>query len=107
MTVLARARALMDLDEIAEQIGRTSPRAALRFLDAFDQTAAALAVMPALGSPHDSNHPRLRNVRVRPVKKFKNHLIFYLPITDGIEVLRVLHGARDIPGILEGEDGPQ
>jgi toxin ParE1/3/4 len=101
MTVLTRTHALMDLDEIAEFIGRTRPRAALRFLDAFDQTVAALARLPSLGSPHESDDPRLRNVRVRPVKRFKNFLIFYRPIQDGIEVLRVLHGARDISPILE------
>jgi toxin ParE1/3/4 len=27
----------------------------------------------------------------------RNYVIFYQPIPDGIEVLRVLHGARDIP----------
>jgi toxin ParE1/3/4 len=26
-----------------------------------------------------------------------NYLIFYRPISDGIEIVRVLHGARDIP----------
>ncbi len=101
MIVRTRARALMDLDEIAEYIGRSNPRAALRFLDAFDQTVAALADLPALGSLHESNHPRLRDVRVRAVKRFKNHLIFYRPIAGGIEVLRVLHGARYLPSMLE------
>jgi toxin ParE1/3/4 len=101
MNVRTRARALMDLDEIAEQIGLGSPRAALRFLDALDQTVTALASQPGLGSPHASDQARLREVRVRPVKKFKNYLIFYKPIAGGIEVLRVLHGARDIPTAME------
>src|SRR5687767_2187323 len=30
-----------------------------------------------------------------------NHLIFYLPIDSGIEVIRVMHGALDLPAILE------
>jgi hypothetical protein len=47
----------MDLDEIAEFIGRSNPRVALRFLDAFDQTVAKLAPMPGLGSPYESSHP--------------------------------------------------
>jgi toxin ParE1/3/4 len=101
MIVQTRATALMDLEEIAEYIGRSNPLAALRFLDAFDQTAAALAAVPALGAPHESDHPRLRNVRVRAVKRFKNYLIFYQPIAGGIEVQRVLHGARNLPGALD------
>ena len=36
--------------------------------------------------------PGLRRWRVRG---FENFLIFYRPIDDGIEVLRVLHGQRD------------
>jgi toxin ParE1/3/4 len=38
------------------------------------------------------------NVRSFPVG---NYLIFYRPVNQGIEVLRVLHGARDIPSIFE------
>lgn len=29
-----------------------------------------------------------------------NYVIFYRPIDDGTEVVRVLHGARDIPAIF-------
>lgn len=32
---------------------------------------------------------------------FPNHLIFYRPVEDGIEVLRVVHGAQDIEAIFE------
>ncbi|MGH9438287.1 MAG: type II toxin-antitoxin system RelE/ParE family toxin, partial [Terriglobia bacterium] len=36
-----------------------------------------------------------------PVKDFPKYLIFYRPIRDGIEVVRVIHGARDIPALFE------
>jgi plasmid stabilization system protein ParE len=32
---------------------------------------------------------------------FRNYLVFYRPIRDGIEVLTVLHGARDLHAVLE------
>ncbi len=38
-----------------------------------------------------------------PIRGFENYLVFYRPIEEGIEVTRVLHGARDIRGILEEE----
>jgi toxin ParE1/3/4 len=101
MTVITRARALMDLDEIAEYIGRTSPQAALRFLDAFDQTVAALAPTPEIGSLHETSHTDLEGIRIWPVRGFKKYLIFYRPREEGIEVLRVLQGARDLDAILE------
>ncbi len=31
----------------------------------------------------------------------KNHFIFYLPLKDGTDVLRILHSSRDIEGIFE------
>jgi toxin ParE1/3/4 len=74
---------------------------ALRFLDAFDETVAKLAPMPGTGAPYESPHPRLQNVRTWPVAGFQKYLIFYRPIEGGIEVLRVLHGARDLDVALE------
>jgi toxin ParE1/3/4 len=35
-----------------------------------------------------------------------NYLIFYKPLPDGIEVLRVLHGARDLPPFFLPPDQP-
>jgi plasmid stabilization system protein ParE len=32
--------------------------------------------------------------------RFRKYLVFYRPIPGGIEVLRVLHGSRDIAAIL-------
>jgi toxin ParE1/3/4 len=40
-------------------------------------------------------------MRVWPVKGFENHLIFFRPIDGGIEVIRVLHAARDIESVFE------
>ena len=34
-------------------------------------------------------------MRSFPVKRYRNYLIFYRPSRDGIEVIRILHGARD------------
>lgn len=35
------------------------------------------------------------------MKGFTSHLIFYRPINYGIEVVRVIHGARDIERLFE------
>jgi toxin ParE1/3/4 len=32
------------------------------------------------------------------------YVIFYLPLPKGVEIVRVLHGARDIESILQEED---
>ena len=62
---------------------------------------------PARELPYEHEHPTLAGVRVFPVSRFKKYLVFYRPVADGIEILRVLHGARDIDDLLaEGFELP-
>jgi toxin ParE1/3/4 len=50
-----------------------------------------------VGRAWESPDPRLAGVRVYPLpRRFRNYLVFYRPIAGGIEVLTVLHGARDL-----------
>jgi toxin ParE1/3/4 len=60
--------------------------------------------MPLIGSPREVKDARLSGLRMWPVEGFPSHLIFYLPQEDGIEVIRVLHGARELRRILEAEE---
>jgi toxin ParE1/3/4 len=43
----------------------------------------------------------LRRVRRWPVKGFENWLIFYIPKRNGVEIVHIIHGARDIQGLLD------
>lgn len=60
--------------------------------------------MPGIGERHKSRRPRLAELRIFRVKGFENHLVFYRPIEAGIEVVRILHGARDIDDALEVDE---
>ncbi len=77
---------------------------ALRFYDAAAATFARLARTPTMGERHESANPNLDGLRVWRIEGFPNHLIFYRPIQNGIDVVRVLHGARDIDSALESEN---
>jgi toxin ParE1/3/4 len=104
--VVKRPRALRDLDEAAGHIQRqSSPERAIRFLRAADSTFARLAGMPGLGTRYEPDEPLFAGLRYALIAPYRTYLVFYRPIPGGIEVLRVLHGARDIPGILAGEFG--
>ncbi len=59
--------------------------------------------MPGIGERRESRNPRLHGLRIWRVEGFENHLIFYRPADDGIEIVRVLHGARDIDRIFAEE----
>lgn len=77
---------------IAEQSG--SRLVALRFLDKIDAKLKFLAQHPLAGE----TRPELAaDIRSFPVG---NYVIFYRSSDDGIDVLRILHGARDIPRIF-------
>ncbi len=91
--ILSQART--DIVELAVYIGQDDINAASRFLDAIDETFALLARQPFIGAKHTTKNSRLEEIRVIRVKKFPNHLTFYMARDNEIEIVRVLHGARD------------
>jgi toxin ParE1/3/4 len=93
-------QAKRDLIEIATHIGNDSPRHAARFLHAARADIRKLAAMPGIGSLRELHNARLIGTRSWPISGFRNYLVFYRPLDDGIEVVRVPHGARDVDQIV-------
>jgi len=98
-----RPQARLDVIELATYIGKDSVLAANRFLDASEATFDLLAETPQLGAIYPTKNHRLRGLRVFRVKGFPNHLAFYLDRNYGVEVVRVIHGARDLDEALKRE----
>jgi toxin ParE1/3/4 len=71
-----------------------------RFLEAVEKAYKRLAEMPGLGVLRDYGNPALSGMRVWPVPKFPKYLIFYRATDTELEILRVLHGARDLDAIF-------
>ena len=99
--IVKRLAVLSDLEDIQVYLGRNSLKVAERFLIAAEDAFAQLATMPELGGRCESNQPALEGLRVWPIPCFRKYLIFYRVISDGIEVRRVIHGARDIESLFE------
>jgi len=99
--VLPAARA--DLLEQFGHLVQHSLEAANRFLAAAESAFERLAEMPGMGVRRPLKSPRLEGLRQWPIPGFRHHLIYYRETSDGIEVIRVLHGARDVQRILEEE----
>ena len=74
---------------------------ALRFYDAAALTFETIARMPGIGERRGSPKSRLVDLRVWRMEGFGKHLIFYRATDDGVEIVRVLHGARDIDSVLD------
>jgi toxin ParE1/3/4 len=103
--IVIKPRASQDIDEHFAYIAQNNSDAALRFFDAVRQTFARLAQMSQMGRPYLVANPRLDGLRKWSVKGFEKHLIFYLSFDGYIEIVRILHAARDIEAILEQDEG--
>ncbi len=95
--VLQTPRARADLVEILIYIGQNNPSAADRFAGLIDQKCQLLAEFPLLGPACDELAVGLRYFTAG------NYVIFYKPTELGIQVIRILHGARDLPAIFQSE----
>lgn len=84
-----------DLKEIWLYIAENNPASADRTLQELKKKFQLLAENPQLGKSQDQLIVRLRTF---PHKKY---VIFYFPKKNGIEIYRVLHGARDFEDLLE------
>jgi toxin ParE1/3/4 len=86
--------ARLDRIEIWLHIANDNPGAADNLIEEFDEKLRMLAESPGLG--------RLRpelglEVRYFPIA---NYLIFYQEVPDAIRVLRIIHGARRLEGLI-------
>jgi toxin ParE1/3/4 len=95
LIVVVTAEAESDLEGIATYISEQSVEIALRFVQELREKCESLADAPR-GYPLVPRHEHL-GIRRRP---FGNYLIFYRVRPDVIEVVHVLHGARDYEPLL-------
>ena len=100
MTYGLRILPAADVDAAAAFIARDNLDAALRFYDAVDRTYRQIRDHPQRCPRYDLDHLRLRGLRKCSVTGFRNYLVFYHIDADMVEVIRVLHGARDTPSVL-------
>lgn len=93
--------ARQDLLHIWEYIASDNIDAADQVRDAIFRAFERLASMPELGPRTRFANSRLKNVRFWPVPRFRKYLIFYRPLSKGgVEIVRILNGARDIAALL-------
>jgi toxin ParE1/3/4 len=84
-------RATIDLAKIQSYIAVENPSAVDALIDALFDAFQAIARDPELGE-------RRPEITPDPIRMFsvKNYVIFYRPRRDFVEIVRVVHGARDL-----------
>ena len=83
-----------DLIDIWTHIAADDPAAADRVLDQLDEAASHLADNPQMGPARDDIRPGLRYL------VSGSYLLLYRIDGDGIEIVRAVHGRRDLYGLF-------
>lgn len=93
LVILPAARA--DLIEIGDFIALDNPGRAASFVAEIEAKMRAAAERPLSFPARDELHEGLRAAR------YGRYLIFFVEQGDEVQVVRVLHGARDLPRMFE------
>jgi toxin ParE1/3/4 len=87
--------AIADLDAIWDYIARDNPTAADHLMDELTERFSLLLNNPEIGERQillaDGSYRR---------STCRNYVVYYRPLTEGIVIVRVLHGARDHERLL-------
>ena len=89
-------RARADLIDIFHYIAGDNPGRAVTFVGEIEQRCFALADFTERGRARPELGPGLRSM------PHGRYVIFYTPDLETVRIERILHGARDVEGGLEG-----
>jgi toxin ParE1/3/4 len=90
--------AVKDLDDICEYIGQQNLKAASRLFDTIRKKCKLVANFPNMGKSYSKLSVNLRGFVV------EDYVIFYYPRKDGIDIVRIISGYRDLESLfLEDE----
>jgi len=93
--VVYSPQARRDLFDIGAYIELDSPANAARFVAKLEDKIRRIALAPRIYTRRDDLLAGLRSAA------FGSYLILFRMLDDGIEVVHVVHGARDLPRLFE------
>ncbi len=86
--------AIRDLENIVDYFSKYDVEAGEKFLTEFEKKCQYLASYPNIGRSYDDLQPFLRGLNLG------KYIIFYRIIDNGIEIVRVLSGYRDLESLF-------
>lgn len=85
-----RPAAEEDLESIADYIAEDNPSRAVTFVQELREKCRRLSEMPRSAPAR----PELgADIRSRPAG---NYVVYYRPLSDGVEIIRILHARREV-----------
>ena len=91
-------QAIDDLLEIWAYVARDNATAADRLEDAIYRACSLLADSPLRG--HIRNDLTTRTLRFWTIQQYRNYIVVYDPETTPLQIVRILHGARNFTALL-------
>lgn len=92
--IVFRPEAEADLTAIALYVAQHSPARAHALIDRLRKRCTMLETHPHAGRPRPELGDGLRSLVERP------YVLIYRAVADGVEIVAILHGARDLPRSL-------
>ena len=88
-----------DIADIVSYFDERSDGVSERFHSAVNETVEMLCRSPELGERFSTDSSG--QIRFRSISGFRNYLIFYRQVDAVLEIIRVLHGARDYDDLFD------
>ncbi len=89
-----------DIAQILRYLAARNITAARKFAVQVYAEFQLLEAHPGFGAIVEGLPKRLAGIRRWRIRRFRVYLVFYRPTQAGIEVMRVLHGARNVRRII-------
>jgi toxin ParE1/3/4 len=103
--VQLREHAAADIDQASQYyLDVAGADVALGFVDAVERAVSQISRSPHTGSLRFSYELGIPHLRAWPLDRFP-YLVFYVAADDVVEVWRILHTRRDVPGAIGDEIG--
>ncbi|EEZ79705.1 MAG: type II toxin-antitoxin system RelE/ParE family toxin [Candidatus Thioglobus sp.] len=103
MNLVIRPQADTDINTAFDYLKQDGPKIAIEFLDTVEHNFDLIKQNPEIGSTRYDGLFPVKGLRFFKVGKFP-WLIFYFSTQSMIDIVRILHGTRDIPTILSTND---
>lgn len=100
MSVVIHVRAAQDIVELTDRIRTDRPNTAVKFTKRLQRAIALLERSPSAGAELGMAIGGVR-IRFMAITGFRNYLILHAPMPDGIVVIRVVDGRRNLKATLK------
>lgn len=103
MNVVYRPSAVVGLEDLLLQIELKNRSAAKKVAEKIQHTLSLLAANPLMGAKCRTRKPAHAQFRYFTVVGYRQFVVFYRPLPDGIEFWHIFRGQRDLSDFLDNE----